>query len=89
MTSQTLTLTRSDPVLVLDLAPVVLLDDLVAEAPGAAPLSDAGQTEGVTARRQNPETAVRRVQLLDYHLHTDGAHLDNNGNRHRGCHHGN
>lgn len=51
------------------------LDDLVGEVPGAAPLSDAGQTEGVTAGRQDAEPAVGRVRLLDHQLHTDGAHL--------------
>lgn len=38
--------------------PGLLLDDLVAEGPGAAPLSDAGQTEGVTAGGQDTEPAV-------------------------------
>lgn len=53
-----------------------LLDDLVAEVPGATPLPDAGQTKGVQARGQNTEPALRGVGLLEHHLHTDGAHLD-------------
>lgn len=36
----------------------LLLDDAVAEGPGAAPLSDAGQTEGVTAGGQDAKPAV-------------------------------
>lgn len=59
----------------------LLLDDLVAEVPGAAPLSDAGQTEGVTAGGQNAEPAVRRIQLLHHQLHADGTHLKNNQRR--------
>lgn len=67
----------------------LLLDDLVAEVSGAAPLSDAGQTEGVTAGGQNTEPAVRRVRLLHHHLHADRTHLNNNNNGHCRRHNGN
>lgn len=58
----------------------LLLDDLVAEGLGAAPLPDAGQTEGVTAGGQDTEPAVRRIGLLNHHLHTDGTYLNNRQN---------
>lgn len=35
-----------------------LLDDLVAEVPGAAPPTNAGQTEGVAAGGQNTKPAL-------------------------------
>lgn len=58
----------------------LLLDDLVAEGLGAAPLPNAGQTEGVTAGGQDTKPAVRRIGLLNHHLHTDGTYLNNRQN---------
>lgn len=56
-----------------------LLDDLVVELLGAAPLADAAEAVGVAAGRQDAEAALRRAALLDHQLHADGAHLQHPG----------